>query len=111
MIKKSFFLSFGLILLYSCSGEQKEPTNALMKEALTPNGKKIYNRYCVVCHGDEGNAKVGGAFDLSISTLSFEDKVNIVTNGSENKHMRAFNDDLNEAEIKAVVKHVETLKK
>ena len=82
-----------------------------MQEALTPNGKKIYNRYCVVCHGDEGNAKIGGALDLSISTLSFEDKTAIIKNGSENKHMRAFGDDLNEKEIEAVAKHVETLKK
>lgn len=97
--------------ILSCTNSSDKKDNDLLNEATKPNGLKIYNRYCVVCHGDEGNAKIGGALDLSISTLSIDDKIKIVTNGSENKHMRAFNDDLSKAEIEAVVNHVETLKK
>ena len=100
-----------LFVSISCSETTDKKDNDLLNEATKPNGLKIYNRYCVVCHGDEGNAKIGGALDLSISSISHENKVNIVTNGSENKHMRAFNDDLTKAEIEAVVNHVETLKK
>lgn len=98
-----------MVFLWSCSSN--EPQNELMKEALSPNGKKIYNRYCVVCHGDEGDAKIGGALDLSISSLSSDEKFAIIKYGSENKHMRAFEDDLSSDEINAVVKYVETLKK
>ena len=109
-MKQFFILLFFGLIIFSCSNTD-EPTNELMKEAQTPNGKKLYNRYCVVCHGDNGDAKIGSAFDLSISTLSNDAKFNIIKNGSDNKHMRAFGDDLNEKEISAIVTHLETLKK
>ena len=88
-MKQFFILLFFGLIIFSCSNTS-EPTNELMKEAQAPNGKKIYNRYCVVCHGDKGDAKIGSAFDLSISTLSNEAKFSIIKNGSDNKHMRAF---------------------
>ena len=70
MVLKMFRLvsSLSILFLFSCSSNEAQ--NELMKEAQTPNGKKIYNRYCVVCHGDDGNAKIGGASDLSASKLA-----------------------------------------
>ena len=108
-MRQTFFLSLIVIVSFSCSTDKKESANELMKEAVAPNGLKTYNRYCVVCHGDEGNAKVGGALDLSISSLTADERFHIIKNGSDNKHMRAFGDDLTEAEIKAVATHLETL--
>lgn len=98
-----------ILFLLSCSSN--DPQNELMKEAHKPNGKKIYNRYCVVCHGDEGKAEIGGAFDLSASKLTDVELNIIIKDGSENKKMRAFKEDLNDREIEAVIAHIKTLRK
>jgi len=108
-MKYNLVLACLLIGLFSCSGERKKPTKSTVQKVEKPNGVKLYNRNCVVCHGDEGNAKIGGALDLSTSTLTDDEKFNIIKHGSENKHMRAFSDDLSDDEIKAVVTHINTL--
>jgi mono/diheme cytochrome c family protein len=75
------------------------------------SGKDVYNKWCVICHGENGNANIGGAKDLSISPLSDDEKKHIILNGSENKLMRGFKNDLSEQELRALLNHLETLKK
>ena len=95
--------------MLACSNDDNQ--TELMKEAQKPNGKKLYNRFCVVCHGDAGDAKIGGAFDLSTSHLTDIELDKIIKNGSDNKLMRSFSNDLNEKEIDAVISHIKTLRK
>jgi mono/diheme cytochrome c family protein len=94
-----------LFIFVSCSGN-KSSENSEPKEI---SGEKIYNQWCVVCHGDKGNANIGGAKDLSISPLSSDEKKHIILNGSENKLMRGFQNDLSEQELEALLQHVESL--
>jgi len=95
-----------LFVLTSC-GEQEPVVN----ENGEPNGMAIYNQNCKVCHGGKGDLGVGDAADLSISEKTFEDKLYLITNGSESGKMTPFKSVLTEKEINAVTTHIETLKK
>jgi mono/diheme cytochrome c family protein len=100
-----YFFIIPSLLLISCAQENTS-TETSTKEI---SGEKIYNQWCVVCHGDKGNANIGGAKDLSISPLSSDEKKHIILNGSENKLMRGFQNDLSEQELEALLQHVESL--
>src|SRR4051812_6509673 len=64
------------------------------------NAKAIYTSQCVRCHGEDGKAGVGGAKDLSISTLSAQEKEIVIINGKG--LMPPFGNLLSESEVKAV---------
>lgn len=74
-----------------------------------PDGMAVFRQYCITCHGADGKLGLSGAKDLSISTLTVEERVNNVTNGK--KMMPPFNEVLSPEEIKAVVEYTLTLKK
>lgn len=46
-----------------------------------PLGEAVYARYCVTCHGADGNAHVGGAALLGKSTLSTEETALTIASG------------------------------
>lgn len=73
------------------------------------DGEKIYKTYCVTCHGLYGDMGGSGAFDLTKSALSLEERINVITNGRN--AMTPFKALLNEEKIESVAKYVETLKK
>lgn len=72
-----------------------------------PDGMAIFRQYCVVCHGADGKLALNGAKDLTISTLTLEERLNIITNGK--KLMTPFNEILTPEEIKAVAEYTQTL--
>ncbi|MFQ3575498.1 MAG: SirB2 family protein [Cytophagales bacterium] len=86
--------------------ESDEILSNLNKNVLN-RGKSVYNVACVSCHGNEGDAMVGGAKNLKISKLTVEEKLNIVKNGKG--LMMAYKNQLSEQDIEAVVAYVETL--
>lgn len=102
-----YFFIIPSLLLISCAQENASADTS-PKEI---SGKDIYNKWCVVCHGEIGNATIGGAKDLSISPLSADEKKHIVLNGSENKLMRGFKNDLSEKELEALLNHLENFLK
>lgn len=73
----------------------------------SPDGMAIFRQYCVVCHGADGKLALNGAKDLTISTLTLEERINIITNGK--KLMTPFNEILTPEEIKAVAEYTQTL--
>lgn len=76
---------------------------------------KLYTKYCMDCHGEDGTLGLSGAKDLTVSQMSLEDRINIITHGSENGRMSPFGQehygDLNAVQIEALAKYLETLKK
>ena len=72
-------------------------------------GKLIYKQYCTVCHGPNGKLGISGAKDLSVSTISMEERINQITNGKG--LMTPFKNVLNESQIKEVAEYLEALKK
>lgn len=72
-------------------------------------GKKIFETYCMLCHGMDGKLGLNGSKDLSISTISLPERITQVTNGKG--LMTPFKEILTEAEIKAVAGYTMSLKK
>jgi len=73
------------------------------------DGKKNYKKYCTSCHGFKGNAKINAATDLTKLKSSLERKVAQIYFGKGT--MTPFNGVMEDAEIIAVAKYVETLRK
>lgn len=73
------------------------------------DGEKIYKQYCITCHGLYGDMGAAGAFDLSSSELSVEERVQVITGGRN--AMASFRNLLSKEKIEAVAKHTMALKK
>lgn len=122
-LKLYISLLFISILVYSaCQGKKAEgaadttsaapatATEAPVAEAAPVNamGKKTFETYCILCHGADGKLGLNGSKDLSISTLSIEEKITQITNGKNT--MTPFKDILTADEIKAVAEYTVSLK-
>ena len=69
--------------------------------------KRLYVQ-CSICHGEHGDVSRGGAKLLKESTLSFEERVGIITYGKGT--MPPNKDRLEANEIKAMAKYIETFR-
>ena len=72
------------------------------------SGKKVYDTYCVACHGVDGKMAFSGATDLSKSVLDLETRVLQITNGKG--VMNAFKGIITEEEIQNVAVYIEQLR-
>ncbi|MCS6822908.1 MAG: SirB2 family protein [Cytophagaceae bacterium] len=79
------------------------------KMNITAKGKVIYEKVCTSCHGADGKLGVGGAKDLTTSSLTHEQKVHIIRNGKN--LMAAYSGLLTDEEIEAVATYVDGMKK
>lgn len=102
-------LIIGPLLLLSC--EDSTSADDALGEEMT--GDKIYAQKCVSCHGKKGDLGVSGAADLSKSTLTLEEKIEIIKQGGPNGVMQAYGDkyggSLNEELVQKVAEYVESL--
>ena len=102
------FILIGLIVI-ACS-ETVSTESQVEKDATAPiDGLAIYKVRCIACHGINGDMGAAGAFNLTITKLSEEEKTLVVTNGRNT--MPGFKNVLSAAEISAVVAYTENLKK
>ena len=98
----------------SCGGDKTQPASS---DSVKPNatvsasvdGKTLYDAKCTTCHGGDGTAGVMGDADLSKSKLDHAAACAIVKNGKS--PMKAFGGELNDAEVDAVTKYIESLRK
>lgn len=104
-------------LLIACGNNSESKSSATEStpannEATTASadGEKAYKQYCVTCHGLYGDMGASGAFNLTTSTLSLDERINVITNGREGTNMVGFKSILSEDQIKAVAQYVETLR-
>jgi len=72
------------------------------------NGKKIFETYCILCHGDNGKLQLNGAKDITVSQLSFDQRIVLVKEGKN--LMTPFAEILSDTEIEDVVSYAITLK-
>ncbi len=109
--------SFWAILLFSTacgSGDTdfSQHAGAAAQSAETtasPSGMAVFKQNCVICHGSDGTLGLNGAKDLSKSTLSVEERINIITHGKN--LMTPFGTILRPEEIQAAAEYTQTLKK
>jgi len=73
------------------------------------DAKKKFKMACASCHGFKGNLNINGAKDLTLTEVSLEDAVAQVYFGKG--LMTPFKGILSDAEIVAVSKYIETLRK
>ncbi len=73
------------------------------------DAKKNYKKFCTSCHGFKGNAKINAATDLTKLKSSLTRKVAQIYFGKG--VMTPFKGIMEDAEIIAVAKYIETLKK
>lgn len=116
-----------MTISFSCS-QEKNPaiaSNSNEEKSVAPinvkteikdfsTGKKIFNENCERCHGFDGKMKHSEAKDLSISTVSFEERIKIISSAQiiGNKlHAPRFTSVLSENDIKEVAQYIETFRK
>jgi mono/diheme cytochrome c family protein len=101
---RNLFLLLFSVILFSCA--ENNPTTPDGK----PDGKALYEQNCSICHGDDGKLGSAGAKDLSISTMTLEQRMAIILNGKGG--MAPFGDDMiNEEQRKAIAEYLDTFLK
>lgn len=71
------------------------------------NGKKVFEQYCILCHGDNGKMQLNGAKDITVSQLTFELRLTLIKDGKN--LMTPFDGILSETEIQDVAAYSMTL--
>ncbi|MDQ3016797.1 MAG: cytochrome c [Bacteroidota bacterium] len=91
-------------MIIACSPKDKTPVSGDDTEA----GQNIFKKYCVICHGADGKLGINGAKDISVSTLTVEERVALITKGKNT--MTPFEGILTADEVRAVAAYTMTLK-
>lgn len=100
-MKKIFIvLPMAFLAVFSCQEKSYK------KEDGSIDAKAMFIDNCSSCHGEDGKAMIGGAKDLSVSTLSLDETYEIITNGTGNGMMAYKNVIKAEAERKALAEYV-----
>lgn len=102
-----FFIGSALV---ACgSKDQSVKTEPASPDAVAVDGAKVFKINCALCHGDDGKLGANGSKDLSISELSLDERIAIISKGKNT--MIAFEKILTLGEIRAVAEYTMTLKK
>jgi mono/diheme cytochrome c family protein len=101
-MKKTLIFTACAVLGLACGGSSPNPTDI-------DQGKEIYKRFCVACHGEKGDLALNGAKKFPESILTVEERVLVITNGRN--LMTPFKGILNEEEIEAVAAYTVVLSK
>ena len=102
-MKKTLVL-IALTSLFSLACGESAPDQANVNE-----GKEIYEKYCVACHGKNGELALNGAKKFPESTLGVEERVLVISNGRN--MMTPFKEILTKEEIDAVAAYTMILSK
>lgn len=98
-----------IVWVFSSCSEANETTVEKPKSP-QEDAKDLYTLNCASCHGMDGKLGGSGSKDLSKSTLSDTEMINIITNGKNN--MPAMKDVIqNTSKIKNLAEFVKTLRK
>lgn len=104
----SLFICIAVLLATACgSADDQINRRAAAAAITTPDGAAIFRQYCVTCHGADGKLGLNGAKDLTVSILTIEERINVITYGK--KVMTPFNEVLTPEEIKAVAEYTQKL--
>lgn len=98
-------------ILFACNDAGDDKTASakpLKKTEKKYDGKKIFQKNCVQCHGVYGNSEINGAKNLQLSQLTRAERIHIITNGKG--VMTPYKDVLKPAQIEAVAEYTESLK-
>lgn len=74
---------------------------------LQESGKELYEKNCKFCHGPKGNRTLGGSKKISESLLTKEERIKIISKGSDK--MNGFEDQLDQNQINMIAEYTLTL--
>jgi mono/diheme cytochrome c family protein len=106
-VRSTFLIPVMITVLVVACASGNSPADAPPGAQKVDRAAKLYGTHCTLCHGKDGTLGISGAKDLSISILTKEEMIALVTNGKG--AMAAYKNVLSKAEIEAVVDHVRTL--
>ncbi len=72
-------------------------------QAGADSGSATFKTYCVNCHGINGSLMVNGARDLSLSGLTLDERILVISEGRNT--MTAFKNTLTSNQIRQVAKY------
>lgn len=91
-----------------------ELPNDIIVDASSPDydmishGKALYNTQCVVCHGENGNLRMSGAKDMTVSVMTREEVIQRINAGKLT--MPSYEDHFTDYEKRAISEYVLTLR-
>ncbi len=100
MKKILILLPVAFIVVLSCETKSYTDENGKI------DAKAMFIDNCASCHGETGDAEIGGAKNLKLSTLSKDEVYDVITNGTGNGMMAYKNVIKAEAERKALADYV-----
>jgi mono/diheme cytochrome c family protein len=106
------FAALSLLLItasYGLAEMSKKPKKVQGVVANSLDGKAIFDANCASCHGVDGKAMLAGAKDLTVSTLSHDEYLSVITKGKNS--MAAYEKILSQEQIEAVAVYTESFKK
>jgi mono/diheme cytochrome c family protein len=100
------FLTAGFLMVIGC-GTRNDATSKSDSGTAPSDSqiKRAYTMKCALCHGNDGRLMASKAPDLSLSELSFEERVAIISYGKG--MMPPQKDILNEATIRGIANYIE----
>ena len=103
VLKKYYILFIILVGLFSCTERkaQENNSNNTISDSYT---KQLYTLNCASCHGKDGRLGVAGAKDLSQTSLSDNDKKNIILKGQNG--MPSFENRLEIEDIDSIIQYI-----
>ena len=99
-------LSIAIMLTLACGNSGSESADVYQQTPVVADhpGKKIYNSYCIVCHGSDGSMGANGAHNLQESVLTLEERIQVITYGRNT--MTAFEKVMSAEKIAQVADYV-----
>ena len=92
-------------LIWSCGNDAPTETGSPGTQVSEAQARNLYIRKCSLCHGDDGKLGASKSPDLSVSSMSLEERIALITYGKGT--MPGQKGILNKAEIAAVARYVE----
>jgi mono/diheme cytochrome c family protein len=103
MVLKKYYILIPLIVLYSCTESKVEENNSNSTPAESYS-KQLYTLNCGSCHGKDGKLGVAGAKDLSQTSLSDDEKKNVILKGQNG--MPSFESRLEKEDIDSIIQYI-----
>jgi len=102
VLKKHYILSIILVGLFSCTERKAQENNS--NTVSDSYSKQLYTLNCASCHGKDGRLGVAGAKDLSQTSLSDNEKKNIILKGQNG--MPSFENRLEIEDIDSIIQYI-----
>ena len=102
-MNKYLTILFVATFFFACGSGEKSPVENSTPKSAVIDGKKIFKKNCTICHGLYGDMEVNGAKDLNLSSLTKDERIEIITNGKN--VMTPFKGVLTPEQIEAVAQY------